>query len=137
METLLYLRSRPDAPSIDSKNKAGNTAVHLAISSGHGDMVEHLVAKLDADVTYHNSEGLMPHHLSASLGQLSILQWLVLNKPFLLIAQTASKQTALQLAMSKGHLECVKWLLEDRGAKLPPATTDGNLPHHICGKRID
>ena len=58
----------------------------------------------------------MPHHHAASLGQLSTLQELVLGTPSLVNAKTKSNQTALRLAITKGHLEVVDWLITKAGA---------------------
>ncbi len=94
----------------------GATALALAAAAGHTDTVE-LLLRRGASVTARDSAGASALCLAALRGQIETVRSLVENQPpgareALLELSTPGGETALLAAVKMGHLEVVKFLLE-------------------------
>src|SRR5438132_14120540 len=67
--------------------------------------------------------------LAAELGLLTQLKYLILKEDKTLVHhENAKGQTALHVATASGHLNVVKWLLEECGADIYHKDSDGRTP---------
>ncbi len=91
--------------------------LHLACQHGHQEMAAFLVAQ-GCDPLAPDSIGRLPHHVAAISARLEVLQWLLGNIPDLHpdLESSGSGLTAFFFAARRGHLDVVKWLVEEAGA---------------------
>jgi ankyrin repeat protein len=94
-------------PRLDNRNRAGDSALMVAVLRGDEEMVKRLIAS-GASV---NHEGWTPLHYAAYEGNIGLFD-LLLNSGAEINALTPSKADALMLAANNGHLDMVKRLLQ-------------------------
>lgn len=112
--------------SIDETYADGQTHLHLAADLGHKEIVEALIKK-KFDVNSKTNEGATPLHCAARINHYEIVELLCENKAnldcqtYLNSLDTSPMITPLSIAVKKGNLKIVKYLLE-KGAN--PYTKD-------------
>ena len=95
----------------------GWTPLQVAVESGQLENIQELLA-LGARTEVYNPEGYTPLHLACFRGDLNCVQLLVENRVNPLnvnIQQNRGMQTPLHVAVTQGHVEVARYLL-DRGA---------------------
>ena len=110
------------------RNKNGNTALHFAASGGHLE-VTHMLLQRGADINSRNKEGLTPLQRASQgmrKGYLNIMH-LLLDYGANCSARDKSGNTALHFAVSNGHFEATRMLLE-RGADVNSQNDKGLTP---------
>ncbi|XP_066532511.1 ankyrin repeat and SOCS box protein 2-like [Hoplias malabaricus] len=81
-----------------------------------------------------NKDGWTPLHDAAYYGQTDCLKILLTAAPWMINTRTLKDQTPLILAVSRGHLACMKYLLE-KGADPRISTTSNETPlYEACAK---
>merc|ERR550519_446414 len=97
----------------------------LAVREGHSSIVEILLAEPGIDVTRRDVNGSTALHLACRYGRVDLVQQLLVHPGGLCCLEWQDKwgETPLLTATRKGHLLCVKRLLQIPGIHL--ATKDG------------
>merc|ERR1719234_2698018 len=97
----------------------------LAVREGHSSIVDILLAEPGIDVTRRDVNGSTALHLACRYGQMDLVQQLLDHPGGLYCLEWPDKwgETPLLTATRKGHLRCVKLLLQVSGICL--ATKDG------------
>ncbi|XP_065839635.1 serine/threonine-protein phosphatase 6 regulatory ankyrin repeat subunit B-like [Oscarella lobularis] len=104
-----------------------STALHYAASRGHTACCRVLV-EWGANVNAFDADMNMPLHLAAQYGNIDVVRLLLRNGAERELA-TSYGVTALQLAKSNGHSECVKLLAPPSPqAVLPPIRPSASAP---------
>lgn len=104
---------------INAKEKSGNTALMGAVLNNHLNIAKYLI-KNGADVNARNDKGLTALFGAAKAGKIEFAKMLLDNKADPNIADTAGEMagcTPLLIAVSEGHLDVVKVLIE-KGANI-------------------
>lgn len=106
-----------------SEDDTGRTAIHIAASLGHDNVVRMLLDTLPLEdkygiVSHKSNDSATPLHSAASGGHIrtveAILQFFSVKQQNSLISmQTSDGRTALHMASYKGHLLIVRALLEN------------------------
>lgn len=127
------LAQRPQL--IGARDTSGGTPLHMAAASGHGGVVEVLVAQ-GADVNATTSNGVTPLHLAASLGHREVAELLLANGADINAADPEWKVTALHSAAGFGRKQMVELLLA-KGADVHARNIHGQTPLDVavCKKR--
>lgn len=114
---------------VDSKDRIGKCALHLASLNGH-ETVASLLLENGANVEAMAACAMTSLHLAAYYGHELVVRCLldngaVVNRP------TDSGETPLQLAAKEGHLRVIR-LLVTRGANIETADVKGRTALHIA-----
>ena len=101
------------------------TCLMLAVREGHSSIVNILLEEPGIDVTRRDVNGSTALHLACRYGQVDLVQQLLDHPGGLYCLEWQDKwgETPLLTATRKGHLQCVKRLLQVPGIYL--ATKDG------------
>jgi ankyrin repeat protein len=98
---------------------SGYTALLLAASAGHGDMVRWLLTDGGATVQDRDHSGNYTSLLLAARGgYLHIVQWLLLHGGACVSDCTRYGDTAFLLAVDHGHVSVARWLLFEGGSSM-------------------
>ncbi|KAL7303312.1 hypothetical protein TKK_0004502 [Trichogramma kaykai] len=125
---------------VDAQDCRGNSALHLAVSRRRENLMDFLLRN-GADPNLANEAGEAPLHLIC--GQCSDLGDLVksffriseeLDRPVMINAQDKLGNTALHLALARGHGHAMKYLLK-YGADTTLANAAGSTPLHLIAKK--
>ncbi|KAK8011810.1 Alpha/Beta hydrolase protein [Apiospora arundinis] len=116
-----------DNHSVDVKDSAGQTSLHLASSEGHQDVATLLIDK-GADVKATANNGQTPLHLASSEGHQDVAT-LLIEKGADVRAAANNGRTSLNWAVRRGHKEVVK-LLINKAADVNATANDGWTPLH-------
>lgn len=81
----------------NSVNKEGWTPLHFAAYSGHADILETLIRKLDANVNAQNKLGQTPLHLACKKSHKKVIERLLLAKANTEIKDCLAGNTALHV----------------------------------------
>lgn len=113
-----------------SRDKGGNTCLHLAASNGHGDVVTFLVGECGADPNSKGSGEEAALHGACRNGHVEVARDLLYVHRCYALARDASSHTPLHLAATFGRSEAVKELI----AKCPVDVLDANsnTPLHLA-----
>lgn len=122
--------------NINAESKSGFTPLHLSIQENNREISELLINN-GAKINCTSKNGLQPMHLCAQEDNTTIAQLLLNNEERLvaenessiLNAQTKSGFTPLHIASHFGHLNIVKFLLE-QNADIECQTINGYTPLH-------
>lgn len=119
---------------INKKTKNGSTALHLAVNSGHIDIVTKLILEHKADISQQDDNGFTPLHVAAYYDRVDIINLLLNqlespNKIKFVNCKSKLGSTALNLAARMGKYKTVMKLL-DHGADIEIADNKGNNPFH-------
>ena len=95
-----------DAASVSSAAQlalaaSGNTPLHYACISGHVDIVELLIRRMNARIDSTNAQGETPLHLACSHGHKGVIERLLLARASTNIQDTLSGNTPLHIAFMK------------------------------------
>ena len=90
------------------RDKYANTALHLASSRGHLDIVRLLLTE-GADITIADNDGMTALHWASSRGHLDIVRLLLTEGADITIADNNGR-TALILASRNGHIDIANCL---------------------------
>lgn len=94
------------------------TSLHIAVLTGFSALVDHLLANgFKHQIHSIDSWGYRPFHWACDSGDIYIVRQLLKAGADLDVATNDEKLTALWLASSGGHEECVRYLL-DEGAQI-------------------
>jgi len=107
---------------INAKTKAGWTALHVASSQGHLDVVQTLLLANGVDIDSKTNIGATALYAASVKGHRDVVH-AMLEKGADVSAQTKDGWTALHVASSEGHLDLVQTLLE-KGADVNAKTAD-------------
>ena len=118
--------------SVNSKDRSGNTPLHLAVSKGDLEIIS-LLIKSKADVNLKNKEKDTPLHLAVSKGDLEIISLLIKNKADV-NSENEGKDTPLHLAISKGDLEIISLLIKNK-ADVNSENEGKDTPLHIAASK--
>ena len=111
-EIFNYLITRADTEDIHARDEYnGNTALHLAATWGHEEVVEILLNASDQILAIKNNDPSTAAHLAAVSGQLPVLKQIARRKIDTMLEPGSSGWTPLHFALRNGHIECVEWLL--------------------------
>ena len=117
---------------VNSKDGYGNTPLHWAASSGHTNIVEHLLSK-GAEVNSKAGDGRTPLHWAALHGHRKTVVYL-LGRGAEVNSKTLSGSTPLLCAASNGHTSTVEYLL-NKGAEVNSKGDDGWTPLRYADQR--
>ncbi|XP_053345159.1 ankyrin repeat and SOCS box protein 2-like isoform X2 [Clarias gariepinus] len=105
-----------------------------AIRNGEVGTLRGLIKMPDCNLLMPNEYGWIPLHEAAHYGQDHCVKALLRVQPGMINQRTPKDQTALLLAVSRGHAECVAFLL-DKGADPDIANKDKETPlYKACEK---
>ena len=93
---------------LNSKDKANNTPLHLAVEKRHTAIVRYLLEK-GAKADIQNMVGDTPFHIAARQGDRGMVKFFVVMKANLYTKNKAGK-TPLDLAYSQGHKKLANYL---------------------------
>ena len=138
-----FLIEQADA-HIGIKDKEGVTALHMACTQGHFEIVQYLVNK-KAPIRAKDKEGNIPLHRAilgrddkldetATRRSIDIIQFFLEKNKSLIEEKNNGGNTALLLALKKGKLGFVEFLLEN-GANIKAKDKDLNNVAHIAFQR--
>lgn len=116
----------------------GNTALHLACSTGQTDLLEYMLMKCHGSVEPHNYNGLTPLHILASKISESARQCislLVTHGHSVDAGDMKSGRTALHIAAEENNLIVAGYLISECNADLECRTFGGLTPLHIAVAR--
>lgn len=105
---------------------SGKAALHFAIQHKHPAIAKLLIEKGASIGVPEVSSGWLATHLAAQVGDLETLQLLLKYYPGFLNAKDIHNHTPLILAAINGHLEVVKFLLQQDEIELEVATKCSN-----------
>ena len=119
----------------------GRTALHLASTQGHVDVVRVLIEKAPEMCLAHDRDGRNPVHVAALNGRVDVLEVLVEASPRAARARLEHDETILHLCVNLNQLECLQVLLrmiEDKKF-VNAKDCEGNTILHlaIIGKRFE
>ena len=115
---------------INDVNKKNWTPLHHAVLKGHLEIVNYLLSN-KADTTVQNGTGLNVYHVAAYHGNVQIFQALILHNNDYINDVNKKNWTPLHYAVSKGHLEIVKYLLSNK-ADVTVQTDDGRNVYDLA-----
>ena len=114
--------------NVDSKEKRGNSPLHVAALTGHKDVAEVLLAN-GADVNARTGANTTPLHIAADFGHRDVAALLLANKADV-NARDGGGETPLYAAALSGHADVAELLLA-KGADVNARTTEnGWMPLH-------
>nr|XP_039251405.1 nuclear factor NF-kappa-B p100 subunit-like isoform X2 [Styela clava] len=116
----------------------GNTAIHLACSTGQADLLEYMLMKSCDGIEPHNYNGLTPLHTLASKVSESARQCislLIKHGHNVDSGDMKSGRTALHIAAEENNLIVAGYLISECNADLECRTFSGLTPLHIAVAR--
>jgi ankyrin repeat protein len=131
-ETVRLLLSHSKA-GLNVRGEGGMTSLLLALSQGHAEAVKYLL-EAGADATLADEAGNAALHQAAGGGQAGIVRLLLSRSKAELNVRGQDGGTPLLLALSQGHAEVAKYLLE-AGADATLADEVGNAALHQAAGR--
>lgn len=98
--------------SAEKPNNSGYRALHLAITEGNTNLIEHLVTEFKVSLTAKTSLGLTPLHIASQFGHSEYIKWLVGEDPADAMALNDNLESALHLASKRKDSVFVKELAQ-------------------------
>ncbi|XP_067628239.1 uncharacterized protein [Eurosta solidaginis] len=117
--------------NVDAMTIDGTTPLYLAAEEGHGEIAEILIAN-KANVNIVNVEGA-PLHIAAGRGHDNVVEVLLSNGAEIDVKDNMSR-TSLELAVSRGHLQVVKMLLQCKKVDMNGKGNDDWTMLHIASQ---
>ncbi len=118
---------------VNAKDFNGFTALHAAARSGKLEVVEYLVEEQGLDVNATDNLGGTVLHPAALGGSVAVVEYLV--GLGLDVAMTRDDWTALHSAAGRGHLEVVRYLVEEQGLDVNAENRYDNTALHRAAER--
>ncbi|XP_037393610.1 ankyrin repeat and SOCS box protein 2-like isoform X7 [Pygocentrus nattereri] len=105
-----------------------------AIRSGDADKVRDIMMSVTnpRSLMGPNKDGWTPLHEAAYYGQIDCLTILLAAAPWMINSKTLKNQTPLILAVSRGHLACMKYLLKNGADPGIPTTSNDTPLYEAC-----
>ncbi|KAL7871637.1 hypothetical protein SRHO_G00066200 [Serrasalmus rhombeus] len=105
-----------------------------AIRSGDADKVRDIMMSVmtPRSLMGPNKDGWTPLHEAAYYGQIDCLTILLAAAPWMINSKTLKNQTPLILAVSRGHLACMKYLLKNGADPGIPTTSNDTPLYEAC-----
>lgn len=121
---------------LNHRNTVGKTALHYLAAHELPNIAKKLI-KAGAKVDIHDLEGNTPLHIAAESGKLGMVSCLLKKKGEIIDWVNHKHDTALSLAIAKGHASVVEALLE-KGASALIKNGSGLMAYHqaFFGKQI-
>ncbi|CAH8385979.1 unnamed protein product [Eruca vesicaria subsp. sativa] len=110
----LVQRIEDDAKTIQQLvDNHGNSLLHIAAASGHGNIVDYIVSKFPNLVKKKNLKDETALHVAARAGSLAIVEFLVrfLTESLIISAKSNNGDTALHIALKEKHEDVAFYLL--------------------------
>ncbi|CAH8385982.1 unnamed protein product [Eruca vesicaria subsp. sativa] len=110
----LVKRIKNDAKTIQQLvDNHGNSLLHIAAASGHGNIVDYVVSKFPNLVEKGNLMNETALHVAARAGSLTIVEFLVrfLTESLIISAKSDNGDTALHIALKEKHEDVAFYLL--------------------------
>ncbi|KAK6455670.1 ankyrin repeat-containing domain protein [Scheffersomyces xylosifermentans] len=126
----LLMNSTSETPDIDLTTGQGTTALHLAISKNHYDLVKKLIIDYKCSCRIKDKKGFTPLHRAASIGSQPIVKLLVEKGKVNVNAKDNEGWTSLHHALAEGHGD-VGALLVHLGADPTIVNDEGNKPIQV------
>ncbi|CCE80353.1 Piso0_003469 [Millerozyma farinosa CBS 7064] len=120
IDSLMKLNPTPD---IDLATTSGTTALHLAISKNHYDLVKKLITVYKASCRTKDKKGFTGLHRAASIGSQPIIKLIVEHGKVNINAKDMDGWTSLHHALAEGHGDAAVLLV---GLGADPSITNGN-----------
>lgn len=127
----LLMKASAETPDIDLVTGQGTTALYLAISKNHYDVVRKLVDDYKCLCRVKDKKGLSPLHRAASIGSQPIVKLLVEKGKVNVNAKDGQGWTSLHHALAEGHGDTAV-LLVQLGADPELANDDGEKPVQVA-----
>lgn len=135
----LVKRIKDDAKTIQRLvDNHGNSLLHIAAASGHGNIVDYIVSKFPNLVRKGNLMDETALHAAARAGCLTIVEFLVrfvtesLMCDMLISAKSNNGDTALHIALKEKHEDVAFYLLSVRHDVSFDANNDGVSPLYLA-----
>ncbi|XP_013619452.1 PREDICTED: ankyrin repeat-containing protein At5g02620 [Brassica oleracea var. oleracea] len=135
----LVKRIKDDAKTIQRLvDNHGNSLLHIAAASGHGNIVDYIVSKFPNLVRKGNLMDENALHVAARAGCLTIVEFLVrfvtesLMCDMLISAKSNNGDTALHIALKEKHEDVAFYLLSVRHDVSFDANNDGVSPLYLA-----
>lgn len=118
---------------IESGCRVDATTLHAAVQANSLDCVQYLL-DLQIPINKYNSSGQTPLHIAADVGNVRILNELLVDKRINIDARTRiEKYTALHLAAENGYSDCLQILLKN-GANVDALSEKKQTPLYLACK---
>ena len=120
---------------INARDDDGRTALHHAAAAGHAAFVQALVDRgANVNTQDDDGRGMSPLHSAASAGRTEVVAVLVSAKANIELGAGGARSTALILAASKGHADCVRTLLAASAKALATDTSGATALHRAASR---
>jgi ankyrin repeat protein len=134
LEVVKYLVDEAGA-DVTRENPAGETPIRCAARKGYADIVEYLLGRPGSDLDAVSTRGESALTLACRMNRLAVVKLLVAAGARV-EAQAGEKRGPLGTAASEGHLEVVKYLVEEAGADVTRAGRGGETPI-TCAAKVE
>lgn len=131
---LALLMAHNPQPDVNLATAAGATALHMAVSKGHGDIVHELIATYKCSVRAKDKMGRTALHRAAASGSQPLVRELVLAKA-MVNATDRDGWTALHHALAEGHGD-VAALLVQLGADASVQSASGETAVDVASENV-
>ncbi|WP_133128698.1 ankyrin repeat domain-containing protein [Legionella nagasakiensis] len=132
LDTVKCLLEQDGIDLINQATKSGSTALHLAATYGHRNIVEFLVNQgIDINQMGHN--GFTALHCAVTHGHRELVEYVVAQDGVDINRPDAKGRSALHFAVRAGDLELVQYLLA-HGADVNHSDNDGITALHLAAQ---
>lgn len=131
LELVKEMMGRDPRPDVDLKTNQGTTALHLAVSKNHYEVVRFLVVDCKCSCRIKDRNDYTPLHRAASIGSIPIIKILVEYGKININAKDRYGWTSLHHALSEGHGDAAV-LLYNEGADPSIENSDGETPLQVA-----
>ena len=129
-DILDVLLTHDPVPDIDLATGSGTTALHLAVSKNHYDVVKQLIQKYHCSTRTKDKLGRTAMHRAAAIGSQPIVRTLV-DARANINAKDSDGWTPMHHALAEGHGDVAK-LLRECGGDPEIRNNDGQLPVQVA-----
>lgn len=127
-----------DADVVDIANNHKRTAIFTPAFEDNLPLME-LLLKYGAEADTPDSKGWRPIHAAATQGAVTVAKRIAQEGVDFTGEGAPDKTTPLQLAASGGHIEMIRWLVEEKQVDLETMNTNGNsaLLRAVSANRVE
>ena len=120
--------------NMNAVTTAGDTSLHLALSSCHENVVKFLISKGQCDLTLQNDDGKLPFHIACEKHSMAIVRLVEVCD---INVKTKSGDTPLHIVCKRygyryDDLKILEYLVKERRCDLTIQNNDKELPLHIA-----